>query len=105
MAMLDGLRDLFMKALFDENDVISRKILVDQWNKECEEVYKYKESLKAEQNYIHAPREGEWNENIIGFCNVCMSCGVIVERTAIKNNSGKLNFCPNCGARMKGGEW
>ena len=48
MAMLDGLRDLFMKALFDENDVISRKILVDQWNKECEEVYKYKESLKAE---------------------------------------------------------
>jgi hypothetical protein len=48
--------------------------------------------------------EGEWNDNIIGFCNVCMNCGAIVERSAIKNNSGKLNFCPNCGAKMKGGE-
>jgi hypothetical protein len=48
--------------------------------------------------------EGEWNENIIGFCNVCMSCGAIVERSAIKNNSGKLNFCPNCGLKMKGGK-
>lgn len=47
--------------------------------------------------------EGEWNEDIIGFCNVCMSCGVIVERTAIKNRSGQLNFCPNCSAKMKGG--
>ncbi len=61
----------------------------------------------AERAYCAGYRkqsEGEWNENIIGFCNVCMSCGVIVERTAIKNNSGKLNFCPNCGAKMKGGE-
>ena len=48
--------------------------------------------------------EGEWDDNIIGFCNICMNCGAIVERSAIKNNSGKLNFCPNCGARMKGGE-
>ena len=48
--------------------------------------------------------EGEWDDSIIGFCNVCMSCGAIVERVAIKNNSGKLNFCPNCGAKMKGGE-
>lgn len=50
--------------------------------------------------------EGEWDDSIIGFCNVCMSCGAIVERSAIKNNSGKLNFCPNCGnkMKMKGGE-
>ena len=48
--------------------------------------------------------EGEWNDNILGFCNVCMNCGAIVERSAIKINSGKLNFCPNCGAKMKGGE-
>lgn len=47
-------------------------------------------------------RHGEWNDNIIGFCNVCMECGVIVERAAIKNNSGKLNYCPNCGAKMDG---
>lgn len=42
-------------------------------------------------------KHGEWNSDMIGFCNVCMECGAIVERTAIKNNSGKLNFCPNCG--------
>ena len=45
--------------------------------------------------------EGKWDDGIIGFCNVCMSCGAIVERTSIKNHSGKLNFCPSCGAKMK----
>lgn len=48
--------------------------------------------------------EGEWDDSVVGFCNVCMSCRAIVERAAIKNNSGKLNFCPNCGAKMKVGE-
>jgi len=43
----------------------------------------------------------QWDENIVGFCNVCPECGVIIERTAIKNNSGKLNHCPNCGIKMK----
>ena len=47
-------------------------------------------------------RHGKWNDNIIGFCNVCMECGAIVDRTAIKNNSGELNYCPNCGAKMDG---
>lgn len=47
-------------------------------------------------------RHGKWDDNIIGFCNVCMECGAIVDRTAIKNNSGELNYCPNCGARMDG---
>jgi hypothetical protein len=47
-------------------------------------------------------KHGEWDDNIIGFCNVCLECGAIVERTAIKNNSGKLNYCPNCGADMRG---
>ena len=51
---------------------------------------------------VEVVRHGEWNENIIGFCNVCMECGAIVERTAIKNKSGELNYCPHCGARMDG---
>lgn len=47
-------------------------------------------------------RHVAWNDNIIGFCNVCMECGVIVGRDAIKNRSGELNYCPNCGAKMDG---
>lgn len=47
---------------------------------------------------VHA----RWDDNIIGFCNVCMECGAIVDRTAIKNRSGELNYCPNCGAKMDG---
>ena len=41
-------------------------------------------------------KHGYWDDNIIGFCNVCMECGAIVERTAIKNKSGELNYCPMC---------
>ena len=111
MAMLNGLRDLFMKALFDENDVISRKILVDQWNKECEEVYKYKESLKAEQNYIHAPRDGEWelHSDEYEICAtefVCSNCKESFVTNDLNDEQflEMMKFCPNCGARMKGGE-
>lgn len=45
---------------------------------------------------------GEWNEDKYPFCNVCMECGLVIDRTCIKNNSGKLNYCPNCGAKMDG---
>lgn len=48
--------------------------------------------------------EGEWREDVIAFCNVCSRCQAKVDRYAIKCNSGKLHFCPNCGAKMKGGE-
>ena len=47
-------------------------------------------------------KHGKWDGNIIGFCNVCMECGAIVERTAVKSHTGKLNYCPSCGARMDG---
>lgn len=48
-------------------------------------------------------KHGEWVDYLIGFCNVCSECGVIIERTAIKNHSGNLNYCPNCGTKMDGG--
>ena len=47
---------------------------------------------------------GEWREDVIAFCNVCSLCKAKVDRYAVKCNSGKLNYCPNCGARMGGGE-
>lgn len=43
-----------------------------------------------------------WDEDEYPFCNVCMECGLVIDRTCIKRNSGKLNFCPNCGAMMVG---
>lgn len=49
-------------------------------------------------------RHGEWNEEEYPFCNVCMNCGLVIDRTCIKYNSGKLNLCPNCGAKMDGGK-
>lgn len=82
------------------------RILCENGCKECIQTL-CADWYKAERLYNAGYRkqsEGEWNDNIIGFCNVCMNCGAIVERSAIKNNSGKLNVCPNCGAKMKGGE-
>lgn len=52
-------------------------------------------------NGVVIQKQGEWDDNIIGFCNVCMECGAIVERGCIKNQSGKLHYCPNCGVKMK----
>ena len=48
MAMLDGMRAVFLEALsfVDEK---SRAILVKQWNEQCEAVYKYKQDLIAEE--------------------------------------------------------
>ena len=46
---------------------------------------------------------GEWIEDKYPFCNVCPHCGLVIDRTCIKMQSGTLNFCPNCGAKMDGG--
>ncbi len=62
---------------------------------------------RAERLYNAGYRKqsvGEWKENVIAFCNVCSVCKAKVDRYAIKCNSGKLHYCPNCGARMGGGE-
>lgn len=66
--------------------------------------YAYSVALKEIRN---APAEdvlpvvhGEWNENKWPFCNVCPICGLVIDRTGIKMQSGGMFFCANCGAKM-----
>lgn len=44
---------------------------------------------------------GQWDEERFAFCNVCSNCRLVIDRTSIKMHSGKFNYCPNCGAKMK----
>ena len=56
-----------------------------------------------EQGY-RKQSEGEWEPrtDVVGFvrCSVCKDCNVYDEWADGK----KWHFCPNCGAKMKGGE-
>lgn len=63
MAMLDGLRVVFLEALsFADETVIKR--LVNQWNEQCEEVYKYQQSLIAEELKKHTKELKKSEEQI-----------------------------------------
>ena len=53
--------------------------------------------------------QGEWIDKEIPcnpyppvFCVECSECGYRVGRETFQENT--FNYCPNCGARMKGGE-
>ena len=51
----------------------------------------------------HKQSEGEWKYDEDCECYVCSVC----EHSALNNYrllSTPSNFCPNCGAKMKGGE-
>lgn len=61
----------------------------------------YKDVVETLDKGYRKQSEVEWKEDIIAFCNVCSACKAKVDRYAIKCNSGKLNFCPNCGAKMR----
>jgi NADH pyrophosphatase NudC (nudix superfamily) len=51
---------------------------------------------KAEQGLIRLPAYGEWRINCDGYYPYCSNCG-----TEPKNGV-MSNFCPECGAYMKG---
>ena len=58
-------------------------------------------AIKVLKNVPSADRpQGEWiieidvNNNTYGRCSMC----------DMKQYAGQLNFCPNCGARMKGAD-
>ncbi len=80
---------------------IDADALIDFFNNIQEELGEYRMSFKAVNRSIDArptiePKRGEWiwDEQILGLvCSECKELGV--ERS---------NFCPNCGARMKGAD-
>lgn len=47
--------------------------------------------------------EGEWQENLQTDEYICSKCGGIAPVDCEKERFYKSNFCPNCGAKMKGG--
>ncbi len=106
--------DAYAKALEDAlehpekyNDIfegyensLPKALALIEWQKQEIEYLEEKNSILEE---VYKQSEGEWKEDVIAFCNVCSSCRAMVDRSAIKCNSGKLHYCPNCGAKMKGG--
>lgn len=58
--------------------------------------------LVYRRDQVTTANHSQWDEDKYPFCNVCPECGLIIDRTCIKRNSGKLYLCPNCGAKMDG---
>ena len=72
---------------------------------DCDTVESYRPAYSKFKFADVAPVvHGEWIEEKYPFCNVCPHCGVVIDRTCIKMQSGALNYCPNCGAKMDGGK-
>ncbi len=59
---------------------------------------KMQDVIKNAPSVIPKPKEGEWIKQFNGTKCVCSICGYSNGR---KHND---NFCPNCGAKMKGTE-
>lgn len=47
--------------------------------------------------------EGEWISNCQTDEFICSLCGAIAPVDCLKEEFYKSKFCPNCGAKMKGG--
>ena len=78
MALLDGLRSVFMQSLKFCKNKLAYDFLVERWNKECEEVYKYKQALIAEERAKHTPTAD------VEEVTYCKDCEWSVKR--VRNN-------------------
>ena len=96
MYMLSGLRELFLEALDTDlnGKPYTRLGLMERWNKECDEVYRYKNEIVDEYKTKNTPKVGTWIDYSSTMMK-CSNCGRYTPRY-------KYEFCPHCGANMKG---
>lgn len=108
-------REWYLSADYDEDDWNkARDEFKKKWFGEgvrAERIAKYLDEVKLEllqsfafDHTMDRPK-GEWKENVT-FYKGCSKCGAYVwsNLNGLYLNPRKLNFCPNCGADMRGGE-
>ena len=74
---------------FDEKADIKKQNLIERWNRRVNDGVESNEADRPQGEWII---EKDTNGNTYGRCSVC----------SMKQYAGQLNYCPNCGARMKG---
>ena len=74
---------------------------VVRWHEGLEPYVHLRDVVTAIVNMPSAEQVGHWiGKPIAGYCRVrCSVCGDV-----FLENDGRWNYCPNCGARMKGEE-
>ena len=61
--------------------------------------------LKVPAADVVPVRHGKWKKiGVWGRVYRCSQCGNILDFDAVNAGRGDANFCPNCGAKMKGKE-
>ena len=74
----------------------------------AEEIEGYRKKIQSMEEYIasrspHKQCEGEWIRNRQTSEYICSLCGAIGPVDCLKEDFYESNYCPNCGAKMKGG--
>lgn len=89
------------KNPYHENGWIYDKVY--SWIKGIEEINEQFE-YHAPVADVHPVMHGKWNDDVISFYRKCSKCGCCVEwdKKPFLFGSGDYNFCPNCGADMRG---
>lgn len=107
------------------DDLISRQAAIDELKKisfsywfECGvylsedrreiEIISSSKALEAIEALPFVQREqktGRWIDNTVAFYRECSECGALVtnrmEKIFLHLEGKKLNYCPNCGAKME----
>ena len=91
------------------NDLISRSALIKSYFNHCRTDFENENCCMANENVFNiiynAPTvderpRGEWDKSPVNRFYTCSFCG---KTSPDLSSYMKMNFCPNCGADMRGG--